>query len=645
MFLRRMTPPVCSPRRACFGLAFLAALLSLCGCQNYYIPPPPVAVAISPGPGFASNFLNVPLATLDTTTNQVQPGTQQFAASVFNAKDTTVTWSIVDPTSGLILPNGERPDGTTPFGRVDSTGLYTAPPVMPPSNTFAVQATSVADIHQSGQVGVELIAPTPTVSSVTILNSSGTAVAAMTEGGSYLLDLKGTFFYPSTVVTLGGGSAGAVQVPANSTPPLAEIKVPVTVQSSGLLPLQVANSTAVPGNPTPLVAQPASPAGTSALAVIVESVNVAGTTAPANKIYVPQTSAGTLAVMNGDAGARLRDATGLPVAVALPAGFAPTIAAANPAHDQVVALSSTVNQLVVVDAIRDTVVAQYSLPIAATATFRDQTCGVCAALVDSRRNQAILSTANGYFTVDLATGAASTPIVAPPAENFAYDPATRRIFAPFSGANGSGLDIINLASSSVATYELPAGSGFTLGSTLDAAALDPLTLFAAVADPATSEYVGINFEGAQPNGGTLSASAVQFQITSACNGDWDGVAIEAGSHLGFFGNNGACLGVASLPSAPSSAAPLLPNQPVRWAQLGLSPDGIAWTNIAEPHGETVFVGLSGTVYGVALRQDQQMLVRVDLAALQAASTLPGGADANQADISVTPSPVLFVPMH
>ncbi|HZT73908.1 MAG TPA: hypothetical protein VE996_09680 [Terriglobales bacterium] len=623
-------------------------LLLLAGCQEYYLPPPPVAVSISPSPSLASNFVNVPLAVLNSSTNQIETGTQQFTATVVNTGNTNVTWSIIDPRTGVALPNGVAPDGTAPFGLIDSTGLYTAPTAMPAVNTFAVQATSVADKTQSAQVGVELVAPTATVSSVTITDAaSGNTVPAMIQGGSYVLDIKGQFLYPTSVVKLSGGSVGAVQAPANAPLPLDEIKVPVTITAAGLTPLLVVNPTSTPGNPFALVTEPVSPAATSAMAVIIEPVVLPGASAPVlvDKIYVPQASGDALAIMDGETGTRLRDRNNLPALVQLPVGFAPTMAAANPASDQVIALSTSGSQLAVVDALHDTVSQIYALPVTQTVAFSDETCGVCAALVDTRRDEAILSTANGFFTVNLATGATSSPIAAPTSENFAYDPNTQRIYAPFHGASGSGLNVIDLSSGAVYSYQLAAAAGFSLGSDLSAAALDPSTLFAVLGDFGSSEYVGINFNGAQPSQNFISAPAAQFQISAACGGGWDGVAIEPGSHFGFFGNQGACLGVASLPSAPASGTLGLANQNIRWAQIGLSPDGIAWTNLAEPHGETVFVGLNGTVYGLGLRQDQGMLVRVDLAALQAAPHLAGGADANQADISTTPSPVVFMPLH
>lgn len=658
-----MNPPVCSPRRIrVVVLALVAVALGLTGCQEYYIPPPPVSVIISsPTPSLINPYVTISLAVQDATTGQISVGTQQFTATVTNASTTAVHWSIIDPVDGLKLPNGARPDGSAPFGRIDNTGMYTAPPALPSPSTFAVEATSQADTTQSGQVGVQLVAPTAIVSSVSVLNAAthGT-VAAMTQGGSYLLDIKGTFLYPGTVVKLSGGSAGAVQFPANASLPLNEIKVPVAVNAAGLLPLQVVNPSSTAGNPWPLVSQPDSPAGSSALGVVIEQVGstqgAGGSPVPvlANKIYVPQTTANSLAVINGDTGQRLRNGTGQPISIPLPSGFAPSATAANPAHDSIVAISNVTNQLVVVDAIRDTVVATYSLPVSGTATFSDEVCGVCSALVDSGRNEAILATASGFMTVNLATGSVAAPITAPAAENFAYDPATRRVFAPVPGSSGSVLDVIDLAHGTVSTVQLPASSGFSLGSTLNAAALDPTTLFAIVADLSTSEYTGINFNGVSAQGGSISAPAAQFQITSACNGDWDAVAIEAGSHDGFFGNNGACLGVASLPDAPGSGVMTLPNLPppgqaetkvnIRWAHLGQSPDGLAWTNATEPHAETVFVGLNGTVYGLALRQDQAMLARVDLLGLQNAPLLNGRADTNQVDITVTPQPVLFIPV-
>lgn len=626
-------------------------------CQDYYIPPPPVAVTISsPLPTFGNNFVTLPLATQNPTTNVISTEQQEFTASVLNTNNTAVTWSIVDPVDGSTLPNGNLPDGTAPWGRIDSSGLYTAPATLPTPNTFAVQATSKADTTQSGQVGIQLQSPTAIISSVSVLSPNGQqSIAAMTQGGSYLLDVKGTFLYPGATVTLSGGSAGTPQFAAGAAPPLNEFQVAVTDLAAGMLPLKVLNPSSAPGNPYILVSQPQAPASSSTLADLIEpEATIPGAaTQLVNKIYVPQAASNSLALINGDAAAPLRNSTGQAVRIFLPVGYAPSGALANPNQNQVVVYSATSGQIYLVDAIRDSVSASYSVAVSGTAKFPDQTCGICAGLVDSTRNLAIFSTAGGFITVNLATGKAAAPLAAPTAENFAYDPATQTVYAPYIQGASAGLSVLDLAHGVVRTFQLPAGAGFNLGATLTAAALDPTTMFGIVADRATSQYTGINWNASAVAGNTVSAPAAQFQISPNCGGNWESATLEPSTHFGFFGNNAGCVGVASLPSAPATGVMTLPNYTppgtltpqvnIRWAQLGAGPDGVAWAN-ASPSSLITFVGVNGAIYGAALRADGRMLVRVDLRGLQNAPQLTGGADANQVEITATPLPVAFIPI-
>jgi RHS repeat-associated protein len=102
---------------------------------------PPVAVTVVPG------VASLPAA-----------GTQQFAATVANATNTAVTWTL-DPVG---------------VGSISTTGIYTAPPTLSGQQTVSIIATSVADPTQSASATVTLgIAVTPS-SAVTINPTAAT---------------------------------------------------------------------------------------------------------------------------------------------------------------------------------------------------------------------------------------------------------------------------------------------------------------------------------------------------------------------------------------------------------------------------------------------------------------------------------------
>ena len=76
---------------------------------------------------------------------------QQFTASVSGTSNTQVTWQVNGATGG-----------SPSVGTVDSTGLYTAPSVVPTANLpIAVSAISQADVMKSDTAMVTIKAPTP----------------------------------------------------------------------------------------------------------------------------------------------------------------------------------------------------------------------------------------------------------------------------------------------------------------------------------------------------------------------------------------------------------------------------------------------------------------------------------------------------
>ena len=101
---------------------------------------PPLAITVDPS---------------SATLNESQ--TQQFTATVANAIDSGVTWSI-------------SPSGA---GTVSQTGLYTAPSTISAAQTVTITATSEQDPSQSAAVDVVLQPPTPTLPVQISLTPSG----------------------------------------------------------------------------------------------------------------------------------------------------------------------------------------------------------------------------------------------------------------------------------------------------------------------------------------------------------------------------------------------------------------------------------------------------------------------------------------
>ena len=150
-------------------LTVLALLLisTLLACGGSSTPPAPPSVAVSPA-----------------TANVQEGGTQQFTASVTNTTSTAVTWQVNGVTGG-----------NSTVGTITSSGLYTAPDVIPSPASVTISAVLQADTSISGN-------SIATITAVVFNNSSlkGNYVFSLTG-----IDLNGNAFYAVGAITADGG--------------------------------------------------------------------------------------------------------------------------------------------------------------------------------------------------------------------------------------------------------------------------------------------------------------------------------------------------------------------------------------------------------------------------------------------------------
>jgi uncharacterized protein YjdB len=111
--------------------------------------------------------------------------TQQFTAVVQNSADQSVNWSV----------NG-MPGGSSAVGFITTTGLYTAPALVPLGDV-AVQATSVVFPSATMAAPIAVHYPAPVISAVT---------PNPITAGSFNLNVSGSNFQSGSVVKLGGVS-------------------------------------------------------------------------------------------------------------------------------------------------------------------------------------------------------------------------------------------------------------------------------------------------------------------------------------------------------------------------------------------------------------------------------------------------------
>ncbi|HJW09445.1 MAG TPA: hypothetical protein VJ483_07390 [Holophagaceae bacterium] len=155
--------------RAAFRLFASLILVPVLGCggggggssSGGSTPPPPVSVSVTS---------TSTAATPTVTTN----GTLTFTATVSNATNTTVSWSVQEGAAG---------------GTITSGGVYTAPGV---SGTYHVIATPAADPSKAKTTAVTVVVP-PAITSFTaakgtVTAGSGTLLTAVFSGGTGSVD-------------------------------------------------------------------------------------------------------------------------------------------------------------------------------------------------------------------------------------------------------------------------------------------------------------------------------------------------------------------------------------------------------------------------------------------------------------------------
>ena len=122
--------------------------------------------------------------------------TTQFSATVVSSSNQGVTWAV----------NGV-PGGSSAGGTISTTGLYSAPAMLPVPNTVSVTATSVASGSASATIAEAIWNPVP-----------GLTTAAATQVGnvgSFLLDVRGTSFVSGATLRVGGTGVPTTYVSAS----------------------------------------------------------------------------------------------------------------------------------------------------------------------------------------------------------------------------------------------------------------------------------------------------------------------------------------------------------------------------------------------------------------------------------------------
>lgn len=189
-----------------------------------------VLTACGGGSSSSSTEVTITISPLSASVTTSQ--TQQFTATVTNSTNTAVTWQV----------NGVA-GGTTTVGFISTTGVYTAPNVVPTPATVTVSAIAQADTTKTASAGVTVTAPsTPTAalavtpSTVTLpaggqqtftatVNGNPIAVTWRINCGSSVTGACGTI----------NSTTGAYTAPL-SPPPVGSLSVTATANDNSVPP-------------------------------------------------------------------------------------------------------------------------------------------------------------------------------------------------------------------------------------------------------------------------------------------------------------------------------------------------------------------------------------------------------------------------
>jgi len=322
----------------------------------------------------------------------------------------------------------------------------------------------------------------------------------------------------------------------------------------------------------------------------------------------------------------------LPVPVALlasirmPAGFIHNATAASQTSSKVAVISYSSPDVQVIDASNDpgdlnnnNVIATFTAPVSKKATFGGITCIICAAAVNPLSDQLVLSTAQGYYTMDLNSGTFTALPFTPtafPAQNFAINPVAAEpyILSPTYGQDpkvSGEVQILNLGTNAVTTNT---NSGLPAP---DSAAIDLFTNYSAVVDASANDQALVNLADPQlpvftsvPGVSVCAGQPVRMNMAAL------GVSVGSGTsaaHTLFTSQtSGNCVGFQIWPNSVSQLG--LAQIVYGYGTMPASPDGKPFVNGTDPNAIATFTSLVDKKnYGVLVDANQNWIAKINFA--------------------------------
>jgi hypothetical protein len=352
--------------------------------------------------------------------------------------------------------------------------------------------------------------------------------------------------------------------------------------------------------------------------------------------------------------------------IPMPPGFVPNATAASQASSKVAVISYSSADVQVIDAsnqsgdlTNNTVVATFTAPVTKKATFNGITCIICATVVDPSTDQLVLSTAQGYYTMDLNAGTFTALPFNPtafPAQSFAINPVSTDpyILSPTYGQDTKfpgEVQILNLKTNAVTSNTssgLPAPNS---------AAIDLFTDYSAVVDASTNDEALVSAADQQnPTFSSVSNVSVcpgqPVRMNMAAMGVSVSLSSAAVHTLFTTQTSGNCVGLQIWPNSVSQLDPALITY--AYGSMPASPDGKPFVNGKDPNAIATFNSVADKKnYGLLVDAAQNWIAKVNFASVFSLAnigvgslTLPFGQQLTALDLNANPTgstSIVFLP--
>jgi len=337
----------------------------------------------------------------------------------------------------------------------------------------------------------------------------------------------------------------------------------------------------------------------------------------------------------------------LPVEVALlssvpmPAGFVPNAAIAFQSSYEVAVISYSSPDVQIIDASNissdltsNSVVNTFASPVTQSVTIDGVKCMICAAVINPSNNALLLSTAQGYYSMNLTTGVFTALPFTPapnPSRNFSLNPLGGNPYIVASDPATGEVQILNLKTNAATTISSATSGVTTPGSVV----VDLLSGYAAIVDAETNNESIADLAALQTPVFTPIADVGVCGSSATQNMAAIGITANASASqivhtLITSQTSGNCIAFQS-PWPQNSTNPLVvPDINYGYGNMPPTPDGQPFVNGTDSNTITAFNDVyKAANYGVLVDANQQWIARINYASLlgtlSADSILPTGS--------------------